>query len=100
MKYSIKQKKVSQGMESRGGFYEQKPAHGLRREASRRGGAFQERKTGSSKALMGLLQPLSQNREGTFVAENGGGRWSLARGAAEGSSHRASKSVRWVWISL
>lgn len=73
MKYSIKQKKVSQGMESRGGFYEQKPAHRLRREASRRGGAFQERKTSSSKALMGLLQPLSQNREGTFVAENGGG---------------------------
>lgn len=79
--------------------------NGLRREAPCRGGAFQERKIHNSKALMGLLQPMSKNREGTFVAENGrqvggGGGRSLARGAAEGSSHRASKSMRWVWISL
>lgn len=45
--------------------------NGLRREAPCRGGAFQERKIHSSKALMGLLQPMSKNREGTFVAENG-----------------------------
>lgn len=51
-------------------------------------GAFQERKIHNSKALMGLLQPMSKNTEGTLWKENGrqvvggGGPWSLARGVA------------------